>query len=92
MTARRCSHRLGRRLVCALQWWLVFLQRTPARTVPLVVQKRGRIIVYSDATGGGALAYVLLLPDGTKFYAAVSAPRAMKRRLKQRRKQASFVA
>lgn len=38
------------------------------------------------------MAYVLLLPDGTKFYAAVSAPRAMKRRLKQRRKQASFVA
>ena len=34
------------------------------------MQKRSRIIVFSDATGGGALAYVLLLPGGTKFYAS----------------------
>ena len=36
-----------------LEWWLKFLAAAPQRSVPLQWRAKRRVLVYSDATGGG---------------------------------------
>lgn len=44
---------LTTRLRRTLEWWLRFLAATPQRHVPLRWRAKQRVLVYSDATGGG---------------------------------------
>ena len=63
-------------LRCALLWWGRYLAAAPVRLVPVVPGPRERVILYTDATGGGALAWVADTPWG-RWYAAVEAPAAL---------------
>ena len=54
--------RLSRRLRNALQWWLSYLRAVPTRVVRLEKRLTPRSIIYSDATGKGALAFVAQTP------------------------------
>ena len=61
---------LTTRLRRTLEWWLRFLAATPQRHVPLRWRAKQRVLVYSDATGGGrsrALRAVPLPPPGVEL-------------------------
>ena len=56
---RRSSHFISGRVRRALQWWLQYLQKIPSRVVPLLAEEKPRVLIWSDATGKGRLAYVI---------------------------------
>ena len=84
-SARRSS-RLSSRLRRALQWWLRFLHSEPRRAIPYAPSLRPRVILYTDAAGCGALAWVLAHGD-FKVFARAWVPRWLRTRVKPRRQQ-----
>ena len=69
--------RLSLRTKLCLQWWLRFLEQPPSRSVPVMRPQRERCILYTDATGQGRMAWVILAP-GLKAWAAADVPTAAK--------------
>ena len=67
------STRISKRLCCALLWWQRFLNSQPSRAVPLSPSVKPRLVVYTDASGAGVLAWVAVLA-GRKFFASVPVP------------------
>ena len=84
---RRCSA-ISEKLRRSLLWIRQYLGNVPRRVVPLRPKARERVIMYTDATGGGVLAYCILLPDGRKIYSSCRAPRRMRRWLRPRKTSA----
>jgi len=95
---------LTTRLKKTLEWWQRFLAATPQRNIPLRWRAKPRILVYSDATGGGrrraSRAYfsfvysrgarlAWVIDDGCqRRYAAAEVPAALRRWVVRRKVQA----
>jgi hypothetical protein len=62
------------RLVRALEWWQRFLATNPRRSLPLEPSSKPRLVVYTDATGAGTLAWAAVLA-GQKVFASARVPR-----------------
>jgi hypothetical protein len=80
------SHQIQRRLRAALLWWLRYLASAPVRHIPLAPGQRSRLILYTDATGRGALAWVAQWNDRRQF-AACKVPRWLRRWVLRRKTQ-----
>jgi len=72
------SSRLPTRVRSALVWWQRFLHSQPCRAVPLSPVVKPRLVVYTDATGAGTLAWVAVL-GGRRLFASAPAPGWLKR-------------
>ena len=70
--------KITQRLRCALLWWDRFLATLPKRRVPLAPRILTRLILYTDATGSGTLAWVAVLGSERKF-ARSRVPGALRR-------------
>ena len=77
---------LSVRLQRVLGWWVRYLAAVPMRVVPLVPQPRQRVLIYTDATGKGALAWVAETPWG-RYYAAAEVPAGLRKWAVRRRTQ-----
>ena len=77
--AARTTWVMPHRLRAALQWWRQFLESDPQRTVPMVPPKRGRSIIYSDATGAGKVAWVAQIGDSVRKWAASAVPSSLRK-------------
>ena len=84
--AHRRRWAISGRLRLALIWWVRYLAATPVRVIPVVRTWRERVVVYTDATGGGNVAWVIDAPWG-RTWAAASVPRALRRWVLPRRTQ-----
>ncbi len=84
--AHQPGHKLTGRVVRALEWWHAFLQAVPVRRVPLHWTQRARVSAWADATGGGALAWVVDA-GSSRTFASADAPRALWRWLLPRKTQ-----
>ena len=84
-STRRLS-KLSLRLRRALGWWIRFLQSKPCREIPYVPATRPRLVMYTDAAGCGALAWVLA-QGNRKQFARAWVPRWLRDRVKPRRQQ-----
>ena len=80
------SSALSGRVKRSLLWWLRFLSSVPCRTVLCTQPSRLRCVVYSDATGGGNLAWAICLPN-QRLWSASVVPRAVWRWARHRKNQ-----
>ena len=85
--AKRGGGRLSRRLEAALVWWCRFLEAGPTSRVAYAPPERRRVILYTDATGGGRVAWTLDCGDGRREWAAAQTPRWLRRKVQRRRAQ-----
>ena len=70
--------KITQKLRCALVWWDRFLGTEPKRRVPLTPRTLERLILYTDATGSGSLAWVAILGNQREF-ARARVPGALRR-------------
>ena len=80
--------RVSARLRRALVWWLEFLAAHPRRMVLLHAPERPRVLLYTDATGHGRMAWCIC-EYGEKRFAAVDAPTELRKWVVHRKTQAS---
>ena len=80
------TSRVSNRLRRALAWWDRFLASQPSRRVPLAPRILDRLILYTDATGSGALAWVAVLGN-LREYARAQVPPALRRWALPRKQQ-----
>ena len=59
----------------------------PVRVIPLAPRARQRVLLYTDATGGGNVAWVAETPWG-RFFAAATVPQRLRRWVVRRKNQA----
>ena len=78
--------RISRRLRRALEWWERFLKCTPKRAVPFNPQVLPKLVLYTDATGAGSLAWTLVIGERKEF-ARAWVPRWLRRWAKPRKQQ-----
>jgi hypothetical protein len=64
LLSRRGCSKISDRLRRVLQWWQKFLLAAPVRIIRMTDPPRERVVVFSDATGAGDLAYVIIFPAG----------------------------
>ena len=80
------TSRVSNRLRRALTWWDRFLASQPVRRVPLAPRLLDRLILYTDATGSGGLAWVAILGNLREF-ARAQVPPALRRWALPRKQQ-----
>ena len=85
--SRSRNHSLPHRLRSALEWWLRFLARAPVCSIPITPVPRERILIYTDATGGGQLAWVASIRGEAAVFSTTTASAAFKRTLLSRKTQ-----
>jgi hypothetical protein len=66
------------RLERALFWWLSYLEATPLRIINLKQVERSRLLLYTDATGEGVIAWVAEYGDRREF-ASTIVPSALRK-------------
>ena len=72
------QRRLSRRLRAALAWWMRFLEVVPERRIPASPSPAIVLTLFSDASGGGRLAWVAVC-NGKRFFARSTAPAALRK-------------
>jgi len=66
------------RLRRALQWWLQYLDAVPVRTLSLRPVQRSRLLLYTDATGEGVMAWVAEYGNSRR-YASIVVPSKLRK-------------
>ena len=84
--AESSSAQIPGRLRRALEWWCRYLSAVPVCGVPLAPRQRRRMLLYSDATGRGRLAWVAEW-GSERRWASTSAPSWLHRWALRRRNQ-----
>jgi len=84
--AAGCSSWMPGRLQRALQWWLRYLEAVPVRILNLKPVQRSRLLLYTDATGDGVMAWVAEYGNSRR-YSSVLVPKALRRWVCYRKNQ-----
>jgi len=84
--AARSTSAISGRLKRSLRWWLRYLESVPIRLISLKAIERRKLLIYTDATGAGVMAWVA--EYGTrKQFSNVAVPPALRRWVCHRQNQ-----
>jgi len=77
---------VSRRMMAALQWWLRYLEARPVRIVSLLQWQRPRLLLYTDATGSGNMAWVAEV-GSHRLYSRTVVPTSLRKWARFRKNQ-----